>query len=269
MERRRESVIDMLFALPWWSSAIAAALAYLILMFVVPMLFGGNQFTVGFGLAAKTYAPYGAAFFIVLGLASYIRAVFVTRQFHSLAELEDIRRLSWRRFESVVGEAFRRRGYSVLEKAVDGADTGIDLVLKKDGRKFYVQCKQWKQTTVGVRPVRELLSVIIARRVAGGYLVTAGKYTQEARDFAQNASISLIDGDALAVMVEEARAPQPFMDPTIRSRDQTLIRHPVRDPQCPACGGAMVRRTAKRGNDAGDVFWGCEMFPKCRGTRPL
>ncbi len=33
---------------------------------------------------------------------------------------------------------------------------------------------------------------------------------------------------------------------------------------CPKCGSAMVRRVAKRGENAGNQFWGCSTFPKCR-----
>nr|WP_305121339.1 hypothetical protein [Microbulbifer elongatus] len=28
----------------------------------------------------------------------------------------------------------------------------------------------------------------------------------------------------------------------------------------------MVKRTSKRGPNAGSQFWGCSLFPKCRGT---
>lgn len=34
--------------------------------------------------------------------------------------------------------------------------------------------------------------------------------------------------------------------------------------QCPKCGSAMLLRTAKRGAHAGNQFWGCSAFPKCR-----
>lgn len=34
---------------------------------------------------------------------------------------------------------------------------------------------------------------------------------------------------------------------------------------CPRCGAPMVVRTAKRGERAGRQFYGCSMFPKCRG----
>ena len=36
-------------------------------------------------------------------------------------------------------------------------------------------------------------------------------------------------------------------------------------PDCPKCGRPMVRRTARRGANAGSQFWGCAEFPRCRG----
>ncbi|ARV19903.1 hypothetical protein AEP_02978 [Curvibacter sp. AEP1-3] len=38
---------------------------------------------------------------------------------------------------------------------------------------------------------------------------------------------------------------------------------------CPECGGAMVHRSAKRGANAGNMFWGCASYPRCKGTRAL
>jgi Nuclease-related domain/Topoisomerase DNA binding C4 zinc finger len=40
----------------------------------------------------------------------------------------------------------------------------------------------------------------------------------------------------------------------------------VDTPQCPRCGGVMVLRIAKKGENVGKEFWGCSQFPKCRGV---
>lgn len=37
--------------------------------------------------------------------------------------------------------------------------------------------------------------------------------------------------------------------------------------QCPVCAAAMILRTARRGPNAGNQFWGCSGYPKCKGTR--
>lgn len=36
---------------------------------------------------------------------------------------------------------------------------------------------------------------------------------------------------------------------------------------CPKCGAQMVLRTTKSGDKAGNRFWGCSAFPKCRTTQ--
>ena len=37
-------------------------------------------------------------------------------------------------------------------------------------------------------------------------------------------------------------------------------------PACPACGKPMRRRTARKGPNAGQDFWGCTGYPDCRGS---
>lgn len=38
-------------------------------------------------------------------------------------------------------------------------------------------------------------------------------------------------------------------------------------PACRQCGEVMVLRKARSGKYAGQQFWGCSAFPKCRGAR--
>ncbi len=40
-------------------------------------------------------------------------------------------------------------------------------------------------------------------------------------------------------------------------------------PTCPKCNETMVIRTAKKGANKGESFWGCSSFPQCWGMRPL
>jgi len=39
-------------------------------------------------------------------------------------------------------------------------------------------------------------------------------------------------------------------------------------PACPNCGQSMVLRTARKGQKAGQPFWGCPGYPNCKGTLP-
>jgi restriction system protein len=157
----------------------------------------------------------------------------------------------------------RRRGYAVVETGGGGADGGVDVVLRKDGQKHLVQAKHWKARQIGVTTVRELKGVIATTGAAGGFLVASGTFTRDAQTFAQSAGIELIDGPALTRMIEEVRrSAGPPANPV---RKEPIV-HNAAPLECPKCGSAMVRRTAKRGSNAGGQFWGCSTYPRCRAT---
>lgn len=93
--------------------------------------------------------------------------------------------LTWQKFEQLVGEAFRQRGYTVSETGQGGPDGGIDLTLRSNGARFLVQCKHWRAGKVPVKVVRELLGVMTAQRAAGAFVVTSDGFTNEAWTFAR------------------------------------------------------------------------------------
>jgi hypothetical protein len=65
--------------------------------------------------------------------------------------------------------------------------------------------------------------------------------------------------------VHSERAVRPFTGssrPAVSQSGQSGIT-----PACPRYGLLMVRRTARRGTQAGTSFWGCTSYPACRGTR--
>lgn len=44
-----------------------------------------------------------------------------------------------------------------------------------------------------------------------------------------------------------------------------IIKQKENTPTCPKCGSSMQLRKATKGANAGNEFWGCNRFPKCRG----
>ncbi|EGV19084.1 nuclease-related domain-containing protein [Thiocapsa marina] len=44
---------------------------------------------------------------------------------------------------------------------------------------------------------------------------------------------------------------------------------PLAERRCPKCGSPLILRTVKTGPRAGDRFWGCSRYPKCRVMQPL
>ena len=53
-------------------------------------------------------------------------------------------------------------------------------------------------------------------------------------------------------------------EPQIRDEEVTDTKEQMIERICPRCGSKLVLRTAKKGTRAGQQFYGCTAFPKCR-----
>ena len=109
--------------------------------------------------------------------------------------------LLWRDFERLVGEAFRARGYMVTGFGGGAAEGAVDLGLTRNGERFLVQCKHWRKQQVGLTVLSELNRVISAQGARGGFVVTGGQFTKEAREFSRSTRIELIDGKSLGQLL--------------------------------------------------------------------
>ncbi len=304
MARRKKSspledLMGLVALLPWWAGLALAALSYWGLQSYanasLPAAKTGAD-VVGFvsssaGRGLASIGQYLLPLVCTIGaLLSYIgrrkrRALLETVTSSSAADA--LEGMGWHEFELLVGEGFRRQGYAVSETGGGGADGGIDLVLSKAGEKTLVQCKQWKAFKVGVPVVRELYGVMAAQGAASGCVVTSGRFTQEAEAFASGRNIQLIDGQALlqlirggstdkpaqpAAMAPIAAAVPAVVPAAAPASPKPLAATPAAagdTPTCPVCAQTMLRRVAKKGASAGNAFWGCAGYPKCRGTRPI
>ncbi len=276
-------MLDLVSMLPWWAGVAIAVIGYVVLhSMATPVQVTAVQpgqvgnlitHTVISGLA--TAGQYIVPLVGLLGAAmSFFRRRLRTALVTDVAQANSANALdsmSWREFEMLVGEAYRLQGYKVIETGGGGADGGIDLALTKGGEHFLVQCKQWKAFKVGVDVVRELYGVMAAKGATGGFVVTSGRFTEDAKAFADGRNVQLVDGPKLFAMIKQAKqsyatqSPQPAApQPPIASVSKSEIA-----PACPQCGSSMVKRTARKGNNAGAEFWGCSKFPACRGVRQL
>ena len=281
-----EDLIELVAMLPWWAGVALALLSYLLLHQIAgqpltaPVQSGQVSAMVTQGLW-KGLANAGQYILPVICLAAAGMSAWRRKVRESLvtdvaqSEASDVLDgISWREFEILVGEGFRLQGYKVAETGGGGADGGVDLVLTRPGRsggeKFLVQCKQWRALKVGVDVVRELYGVMAARGATGGFVVTSGRFTDDAISFASGRNVTLMDGPKLVGLIRQARA---GAGQTAERTDAAKSTRPTADTAhataCPLCTKPMVRRTAKRGANAGGEFWGCTGYPACRGTRPL
>ncbi len=52
--------------------------------------------------------------------------------------------------------------------------------------------------------------------------------------------------------------------PPVPSPEATFAPLEPKTPQCPKCASEMILRTASKGENKGNQFWGCSNYPRCR-----
>ena len=269
--------LDLASKLPWQVGCGLAGVSFLVLHFTT-IAFAGSPSAPSLGefgnIVVHQIVHTGAYLlqfvvplgFLIGGAVSFFkgsprRSLFAKA---SAAPRAAVSGLDWRDFESLMGEVFRRDGYQVTERGGSSPDGGVDLVLTKSKQRYLVQCKHWRTQQVGVTVVRELNGVIAAQGAAGGFVVTGGEFTREAREFANRTKIVLICGDALEKLIGAVSASATPVSG--EHKEEPRARLDRQDtPACPKCGTSMVQREAKRGKHMGNSFWGCGQYPKCKG----
>jgi len=270
-----EDLISVTSRLPWWVCILLAIVSYFVLHMIASRpamtIAGpgqmGDAAAKGIVTTLAMFGQYVLPFaFGIAALSSGITSIRQKKLYDNIESRSDVAALneiSWQDFERLVGEYYRRDGFSVTREGGNGSDGGIDLVLRKNKEMYLVQCKQWKAYKVSAQPVREFYGVMAARGAVGGYFVTSGIYTEDAQTFVRGLNIELVDGQKLRRMIDTARK-TPVVSAIQIESQQTLAA-----PICPKCGAEMKKRIARQGKNAGKEFWGCIGFPKCNGTRPM
>lgn len=284
-----EDLMDLTAMAPWWVGVALAVVSYVwlhsvaIRPFPVAVQAGkvADMVSVVMWQGLATGGQYALPLILLIGAAMSAIRRRQAGQLHDTAasRADGVAQMTWREFETLVGEYFRRQGFSVVDNGGGGPDGGVDVLLQKGSDRYLVQCKHWRALRVGVEPVRELYGVMAAQRVAGGFVVTSGSFTDEACRFAEGREIELIEGKALqrgvraqAAQAVASRATGRRVMPT-RPAEPAPVPEPAVGsvPSCPLCSAPMTLRQARNGSAPGKQFWGCSRFAqtKCRGSREL
>jgi restriction system protein len=106
--------------------------------------------------------------------------------------------------------------------------------------------------------MRELRGVTVHEKAEKAFFMAPMGYTDEAKAFAAENRITLIDGRLFIAMLQRL--------PGERSKHllELTTAGDWTTPTCPSCGERMTARESKRG-----PFWGCVTYPRCRGMIPM
>lgn len=173
---------------------------------------------------------------------------------------ERLRVIDWFQFEKLVALLFAKKGFAVERRGGAKADGGVDLILEKDGVRTAVQCKHWQAWRVGVKTVRELRGAMAGEGFSQGMLIAIKGFTGDAIQKATEYGIELRDEADVVKLLEESDA---RFDPTVAELLSDARKF------CPRCESEMVLRTATRGPNKGQGFWGCSTYPRCSYTLPV
>lgn len=167
--------------------------------------------------------------------------------------LYNLRKLKPWEFEEYIASLYSKLGYAT-ERVGQSHDGGIDIITEKDGVKHYIQCKKFITKKVRATDIRDFYGAISSKLANGnGIFITTNYFTTEARKFAEDNMIEIIDGYALLKLIKlvgnEAKID---ID---NSKNETSLKK----GNCPKCEGELILRRSKFGS-----FYGCSNYPKCK-----
>lgn len=184
LKMRENSLFAVLLRSPWWYS----------------LLIGAAIVGVAFALLHPRHVIYGMApaipFFGLAVIACY-RQMGQSSAQKAAATVEWIRTARAREFMRALTEAYSEAGYQTRPYKGNAAD----LQLERDGRVTLVSCKRAKAATTGTDPLRALATAGEQKEASALVLVTLGELTSEARAFADENHIEILDGGHLTALI--------------------------------------------------------------------
>ena len=151
---------------------------------------------------------------------------------NSLAEdlLDEIMKIDHTRFEQMAVDLLVKMGYGRPDDSyatVASGDGGIDGILYEDKlgfSKILIQAKHWERDRVVGRPELQQFKGAITGKTDKGVFITTGKFSNEAREYAKESHIILIDGERLAeIMIEYNFCVSPRKTYEIKTLDTDLL----------------------------------------------
>jgi restriction system protein len=180
-ELHHNSLFAVLLRSSWWISGLLAV-----------GIFGATRL-----FLPAEFAVFAAAPFIVITLYVAWKQLRAPSAKRIAATLERVRAMSWDELSAAIEEAFRRDGYTVTRLRSERPE-GADFELVQGSRSTLLACKRWKATRTGIEPLRELEAARQAREAAECIYVATGEVTAQARAFAEEHKIRVMEGVELA-----------------------------------------------------------------------
>ena len=182
MKMHKDSLFAVLLRSPWWVSALVAIAIIAGVRMLVPEL----------------YAVFAALPFIVIAVYVAWKQLRAPSAASIEKRLERLRAVPWDEIAEAMKQAYGRQGYEVAR--LDGGAADFELV-QGGWRKTLVACKRWKATRTGIEPLRELDAERKKREAHEAVYVATGEVTEQARAFATQRKIRIVQGGELVQLI--------------------------------------------------------------------
>jgi restriction system protein len=248
----RRNAIEGMFYL--W--IVFAILRILFLLFSIPV----SVLIVSEPLNTILFFITGVILLLILKGRKLLYRGSIQKKVENSRTKDDLRKLSPKEFEDMVVEYYLTIGNEAKRTGSIG-DHGVDVVVNAaNGEKWVIQCKRW-QGNVGEPIIRDFYGVIQHEKADKGIIITTGYFSNQAKEWVRGKPIELIEGNEFINLIKHARNKSS----TITKNNENNDIEDKDIPLCPKCGKKMVIRTAKKGFNVGEKFWGCPSFTECHG----
>ena len=198
--------IEFVAQIPWWVSVSLSTVFYVFLKFALPALQSQSSLVsvVDMSLGPALAPVVALAFLSPLGFTLFRSGR--RKKLHALKEeITALQALSSTQFTDLAAEAYRQKGYTVMEGGIFQDDPAVDIVLRRGANLYLVQCRYWQNSKLRKREVKNLFTLMHARQASGAFLLTTGIFTSEARHYAVDRPITLVDGIELVGLLSGGR----------------------------------------------------------------
>lgn len=117
------------------------------------------------------------------------------------SELDYIDHMEGHKFESWCADLLRRNGFTEVEITPGSGDQGVDILAKKDGLKYAVQCKCYS-SDLSNKPIQEVYAGKTVYKCQVGAVMTNRYFTSGAKQVAESTGVLLWDRDKLIEMLK-------------------------------------------------------------------
>jgi hypothetical protein len=116
---------------------------------------------------------------------------------------EKLRSLDRFQFVKVIELIFQTRGFWVKQLGTPSRAGTVDLIIESTAETLAVQCKDWREWTVGVRQIGEFEANLMNHRIQKGVFVTLTGCSADAKQLARRNGIQILEeADILEMLVE-------------------------------------------------------------------